>query len=56
MEKQDASRSLPAQEVQANSDDSGEGQTYMSKDEAHLASLGYKQGRPALHEYRYAGN
>jgi len=35
--------------------DSGEGQVYMSKDEAHLASLGYKQGAYMPGQARIAG-
>ncbi len=39
----------------ANDADSGEGQVYMSKDEAHLASLGYKQGAFMPGQGRIAG-
>ncbi|KAK5717047.1 hypothetical protein LTR15_008935 [Elasticomyces elasticus] len=46
MEKLDLSKSASAS---GEYTDSGEGQVHMSKDEAHLAAMGYKQGIVFLH-------
>ncbi|KAK4950456.1 hypothetical protein LTR10_011438 [Elasticomyces elasticus] len=46
MEKLDLSKSASAS---GEYTDSGEGQVHMSKDEAHLAAMGYKQGTVFLH-------
>jgi hypothetical protein len=43
MEKDELNKTPSATNTYATADN-GEGQVYLNKDEAHLASLGYKQG------------